>query len=90
MLKLSELSNLNISVSDLTKELSVHLKGVSGPNSAVPPLLLKKYLSKQGFAFTKKVISFINLKGGTGKTTSAVTTARRAVDYGINSCCTKL
>jgi len=43
-------------------------------------------LSNQGDSFTPKVVTFVSLKGGVGKTTSAITSAVRAAQYGWNTC----
>jgi|TARA_B100000315_G_scaffold236002_1_gene251376 chromosome partitioning protein len=46
----------------------------------------KRYLSGKGVQYEFKVIAYINLKGGTGKTTSTISVATRAVQYGYKTC----
>lgn len=43
-------------------------------------------LEALGYTPTNHIIAFINLKGGVGKTTSAVTLASRAVQFGRRTC----
>ena len=50
------------------------------------PLQVRSVLKANGVDFSPRVIAFASLKGGTGKTTSSVTTAVRAVDYGFRPC----
>ncbi|MFC1679011.1 ParA family protein [Elusimicrobiota bacterium] len=47
---------------------------------------VRKVLAGLGFAFPFQTLAFMNLKGGVGKTTSAVTMASRAVQYGFRTC----
>lgn len=47
---------------------------------------VKSFLKTNGFKFPFKSFAFINLKGGVGKTTSAVTLASRAVQFGYKVC----
>lgn len=54
------------------------------PSPVVRKLLEGKRIKKK--SYDHKVISFINLKGGVGKTVSAAGTATRAVQYGFNTC----
>ncbi len=48
--------------------------------------VVKKYLSGKGVQYEFKVIAYLNLKGGTGKTTSTISAATRAVQYGYKTC----
>ena len=57
-----------------------------GGKRGIPPQLLRAYLSKKGVDYSFKVIAYINLKGGTGKTTSTISTATRAAQYGFKTC----
>ena len=50
------------------------------------PKEVRSFLETQGVDYSPRVIAFTSLKGGTGKTTSSVTTAVRAVDYGFRPC----
>lgn len=47
---------------------------------------VKSFLKTNGFKFPFRSFAFINLKGGVGKTTSAVTLASRAVQFGYKVC----
>lgn len=57
-----------------------------GNKFGVPSSLVKQYLSGSGIDYSSRVIVFANMKGGVGKTTSAVTIATRAVQYGFKTC----
>ena len=59
---------------------------LSGNKLGVPSSLVKEYLSDNGIDYSFRVIVFANMKGGVGKTTSAVTIATRAVQYGFKTC----
>jgi chromosome partitioning protein len=52
--------------------------GVSQNLSYIPAELVREYLTKSGFKYPKKVISFQMLKGGVAKTTSALNIGLRA------------
>ncbi|MCG8634691.1 MAG: ParA family protein [Desulfobacterales bacterium] len=54
--------------------------------TAVRPGMVKKFLQENGMDYTPRVVAHINLKGGTGKTTSAISTASRAAQYGFRTC----
>ena len=47
---------------------------------------MKNFLSETGIDYSFKVVVFANMKGGVGKTTSAVSVATRAVQYGFRTC----
>ena len=51
----------------------------------VSPGEAREILSRAGLLNSARTLSFINLKGGTGKTTSAVTTATRASEFGFRA-----
>ncbi len=57
-----------------------------GNKFGVPSSLVKKYLESKGVEYSFRVIAFANMKGGVGKTTSAVSIATRAVQYGFKTC----
>lgn len=57
-----------------------------GNKLGVPSSLVKEYLSEIGIDYSSRVIVFANMKGGVGKTTSAVSIATRAVQYGFKTC----
>jgi chromosome partitioning protein len=52
----------------------------------VPPSLVRSHLQSKGVNYSFKVIAHINLRGGIGKTTSAITSASRAAQYGFKTC----
>lgn len=52
----------------------------------IPPHLVRAYLLEKGVDYSCKVVAHINLKGGTGKTTTAITAATRAAQYGFKTC----
>jgi len=57
-----------------------------GGKWGIPPQIVKAYLSEKGVDYSFKVIAYVNLKGGTGKTTSAISAATRSVQYGFKTC----
>lgn len=76
--ELSELSGENISIiKDFFKD---------HPQKSVSSLQSRSFFKAQGFKYPSKSFAFINLKGGVGKTTSAVTLASRAVQFGFKTC----
>lgn len=52
----------------------------------IPPGLVRTYLTERGVDYSFRVLANINLKGGVGKTTSAVSIAARASQYGFKTC----
>ena len=87
-LTVEELSRLNgQSPKELLSEFDEKkLIKLSHIHTAVPPHMVKDYLQKKGLDYTCRVVAHINLKGGTGKTTSAISTATRAAQYGFKTC----
>jgi chromosome partitioning protein len=59
---------------------------LGGNKKGVSPAAVRQYLARAGFAFTFKVIAHINMRGGIGKTTSTITAATRACQYGFKTC----
>ncbi|QTA88255.1 ParA family protein [Desulfonema magnum] len=60
---------------------------LSGSRLGIPSQLAKVYLAlKEGVDYGFKVLAHINLKGGVGKTTSTISAATRAVQYGFRTC----
>ena len=84
-LDLSKLTEKNIGEvkNSLRQEQLVPLPG---NKLGVPSSLVKEYLSDNGIDYSFRVIVFANMKGGVGKTTSAVSIATRAVQYGFKTC----
>ncbi|MDM8523983.1 ParA family protein [Desulfococcaceae bacterium HSG8] len=52
----------------------------------IPPPLIREYLGEKGVDYSFRVIAHMNMKGGVGKTTSAISVATRAVQYGFRTC----
>ncbi|MBT3530292.1 MAG: ParA family protein [Gammaproteobacteria bacterium] len=50
------------------------------------PAGVRRLLKSHGVDYSPRIMAYTSLKGGTGKTTSSVTTAVRAVDYGFRPC----
>lgn len=50
------------------------------------PAAAREALHAAGFPFSFRTIAVMNLKGGVGKTTTSVTIASRAVEYGFRTC----
>lgn len=72
-------------------ELKKNLKqeqliALPGNKLGVPSSQVKEYLSSIGIDYSFKVVVLANMKGGVGKTTSAVSIATRAVQYGFKTC----
>lgn len=58
-----------------------------GGKVGIPSQLARMYLSlKEGVDYSFRVLAHINLKGGVGKTTSTISFASRAVQYGFKTC----
>lgn len=57
-----------------------------GGQLEIPPASVRDYLSHQGVNYDFQVVAHINLKGGVGKTTTSVSLATRAAQYGFRCC----
>lgn len=65
---------------------SRHLVSLGGNKKGIAPPGVREYLSRSGFPYTFKVIAHINMRGGIAKTTSTITAATRACQYGFKTC----
>lgn len=81
-------------IDDLAKSLNLkrsfiekyfEFESSDGALSIVTPQSLKNYLSDKGVSFGPKVISFINMRGGIGKTTGTVSVGTRLSQYGFKT-----
>ncbi len=57
-----------------------------GGRKGILPSAIRRTLKKKGTDYSFQVIAHINLRGGVGKTTCAVTSATRAAAYGFKTC----
>lgn len=62
------------------------LARLPGGKWGLSPEVVRKYMSAKGVEYEFKTIAYINLKGGTGKTTSTISTATRTAQYGYKTC----
>lgn len=65
---------------------SSDLFALPGRKTGIHPLIVKEYLRDKGVDYSFKIIAHINLRGGIGKTTSTITGATRAAQYGYKVC----
>ena len=88
MIKASELNNILGNPSVIPEETPLTLQRRTDKNVDffIAPSVVREKLEAHGHLAQRDVIAFINLKGGTGKTTSSVTCARRACDFGLKTC----
>ncbi|NKB23221.1 MAG: AAA family ATPase [Kiritimatiellae bacterium] len=57
-----------------------------GSGAKLSPQIMRALLVSLGVPFSAQILAFMNLKGGVGKTTSSITIATRAVQYGFKTC----
>ncbi|MGD0282894.1 MAG: ParA family protein [Dissulfurispiraceae bacterium] len=62
------------------------LHRLSSNRKGIPPRLVREYLISLGFSYNFSVVAHINLRGGIGKTTSTISAASRACQYGFKTC----
>ncbi len=83
-----DLSNLKPGTSEELKNRldQEQLITLPGNKTGVPSSQVREYLSDNGIDYSFRVVVFANMKGGVGKTTSAISVATRAVQYGFKTC----
>ena len=88
LLTLTELAKLTQkSTDDLQQELGKeHLIQLSGGRWGVPFAVIRAYLQDNGVDYDFRSLVHLNLRGGVGKTTSTISVATRAVQYGFKTC----
>lgn len=59
---------------------------LSGNRTGVLPRSVKRYLGSCGVDYGFITVAHINMRGGIGKTTSTITSATRACQYGFRTC----
>lgn len=65
---------------------SQNLIRLPGNQAGIPPGVVRTQLRQDGFDYSPHILALLNLKGGVGKTTSAVSLASRAAQYGYQTC----
>lgn len=75
--------SLDLKRSFIKKQLEFELDDVNTSNLSAKSI--KAYLQKKGVSYAPKVISFINMRGGIGKTTGTVSVATRSSQYGFKT-----
>lgn len=87
MITPSELSKaLGVTQASLSKAFNQYkLPSITGRSNGIPPHLVREYLKGRGHEYEKQVIAHINMRGGIGKTTSTISAASRAAQYGYNT-----
>jgi chromosome partitioning protein len=88
VIKASELNKIIGNPSVIPEETPLTLQRRTDKNVDffIAPSVVREKLEAHGHLAQRDVIAFINLKGGTGKTTSSVTCARRSCDFGLKTC----
>jgi len=57
-----------------------------GGKLGIPPLLVRAYLQARGVDYSFVVLAHVNMRGGVAKTTSTISLATRAAQYGFKTC----
>ncbi|MBU0485480.1 MAG: ParA family protein [Proteobacteria bacterium] len=85
----AELGNLlGISTAEVARDLQkMGLdEFIPGSRKGLRPGQARNYLTAKGTKYESTVVAHINMKGGIGKTTTTITTATRAAQYGFKTC----
>ncbi len=57
-----------------------------GGKLGIPPLLVRAYLQARGVDYSFVTLAHVNMRGGVAKTTSTISLATRAAQYGFKTC----
>jgi chromosome partitioning protein len=87
MITPSELSkSMGVTQAAISKHFSgYNLPHITGRSLGIPTHLVREYMKGKGHKFEKLVVAHINMRGGIGKTTSTISAACRAAQYGYNT-----
>jgi chromosome partitioning protein len=90
MITIQELSKrLNVTsnqISNIIRQLDLKDQTErSGRSTTINPKALREILESRGFKYPKKSIAICNLKGGVGKTSTAVGLAQQVASYGFKT-----
>lgn len=85
-LRLEELSRATGMESRQLLDAIEALGGEAGQRGKVRPSAVREILTGLGASYAPKVVVHMNLRGGVGKTTSSLSLATRAVQYGYRTC----
>ncbi|QEP42242.1 ParA family protein [Ectothiorhodospiraceae bacterium BW-2] len=88
LLTLQELARLQgCEVAQLAERFTAEeLVSLPGNRRALSFEAVRRYLQQQGHTYRSLVVAHVNLRGGVGKTTSSISLATRAVEYGYRTC----
>lgn len=77
---------IGITQATLSKALNKYkLPSITGRSNGIPPKVVREYMQQRGHKYEKLIVAHINMRGGIGKTTSTISAACRAAQYGYNT-----